>query len=81
MHTFNPRLGRQRQADLCEFKAGLVYRVSSRTARAITEKPCLERQTDRQTNVFGGQAGRKAGLEYTWASLSPLHNFDFLRLF
>ena len=24
-HTFNPRSGRQRQADLCEFKATLGY--------------------------------------------------------
>jgi hypothetical protein len=28
-----PALGRQRQVDLCEFEASLVYRVSSRTAR------------------------------------------------
>jgi hypothetical protein len=28
-----PALGRQRQADLCELEASLVYRVSSRTAR------------------------------------------------
>ena len=30
-HTFNPNT---READLCEFKASLVYKVSSRTARA-----------------------------------------------
>jgi hypothetical protein len=30
-----PVLGRQRQLDLYEFKANLVYRASSRTARAI----------------------------------------------
>ena len=30
-----PTLGRQRQIDLCEFAASLVYRVSSRTFRAI----------------------------------------------
>jgi len=29
-----PALRRQRQVDLCEFKASLVYRVSSRTGRA-----------------------------------------------
>jgi hypothetical protein len=29
-----PALGRQRQADLCKFKASLVYKASSRTARA-----------------------------------------------
>jgi hypothetical protein len=49
---------------ISEFKASLVYKVSSRTARAIyTEKPCLEKpanqpntnppknkQTNKQTN-------------------------------
>jgi hypothetical protein len=28
---------------ISEFEASLVYRVSSRTARATTEKPCLEK--------------------------------------
>ena len=39
--SFILALGRQRQMDLCEFKAGLVYRVSSRPARAI-RRPCLK---------------------------------------
>ena len=34
VHALILALGRQRQADLCEFEAGLVYRVSSRTVRA-----------------------------------------------
>ena len=33
-----PTIGRQRQADLCEFKISLIYRVSSRTARTVTHK-------------------------------------------
>jgi hypothetical protein len=33
-----PALGRQRQA-ISEFEASLVYRVSSRTARAIQRNP------------------------------------------
>ena len=38
-------LGRQRLVDLCEFKASLVYRVSSRTARIITQRnPVLTKQ-------------------------------------
>jgi hypothetical protein len=37
-------LRRQRQAGLCEFKASLVYRLSSRIARNIQRKPCLENQ-------------------------------------
>jgi hypothetical protein len=36
-------LRRQTQVDLCEFKASLDYRESSRTARAVyIEKPCLD---------------------------------------
>ena len=38
-----PAVERRRQADLCEFKASLVYSSSSRTARAT----CLE--TDKAT--------------------------------
>ena len=34
-----PALGRQRQADLCEFEAILVYRASFRTGSKATEKP------------------------------------------
>jgi hypothetical protein len=35
-----PALGRQRQVDLCEFKASLIYRVSSRITKA-TQRNCL----------------------------------------
>ena len=35
--------GKQRQEDLCDFEASLVYRVSSRTGCKATEKPCLEK--------------------------------------
>ena len=35
-------LGRQRQGDLCEFEARLVYRVISRTDSIATGKPCLK---------------------------------------
>ena len=31
-------LGRQKQEDLSEFKASLVYRVNSRTARTVTQR-------------------------------------------
>ena len=45
-------LGRPRQADLCEFKASLVYRANSRTDRAqgyITVRPYLrERERERE---------------------------------
>ena len=44
-----PGLGRQRQADLCEFEASLVYRMSSRTART-TQRNQLKKQKDEQAD-------------------------------
>lgn len=34
MYAFNPGLRRQRQLDLCEFEATMLYIKSSRTAKA-----------------------------------------------
>ena len=42
--TLIPALVRQRQADLCEFKASLVYRVSSRTGKATQRNPVLKKK-------------------------------------
>jgi hypothetical protein len=43
VHAFNPR--RQRQVDLYEFKASLVYKVSpGQPGLCYTEQPCLEKQ-------------------------------------
>ena len=46
-----PALERQRQKDLCEFEASMVYIVSSHTARDIQSETLsqTDRQTDRQT--------------------------------
>ena len=41
-------LRRQRQVDLYEFKVSLVYRVSSKTARATQRSPVLENSNKRQ---------------------------------
>jgi hypothetical protein len=43
-----PALMRQRQADLCEFKASLIYRLNSRTAKA--EKLCLGKRKGKKEN-------------------------------
>ena len=43
-----PALGRQRQADPCEFQVNLIYRASSRTGSKAAEKTCLE--TNKQAN-------------------------------
>ena len=39
-----PVLGRQRQEDLYEFKACLIYTMSSRTARAMQRNPVLKKK-------------------------------------
>jgi hypothetical protein len=40
-----PAHRRQRQVDLCEFKASLVYKVSSRTPELSSKLPCLTNKT------------------------------------
>jgi hypothetical protein len=46
-HAFNPSRGKQ----ISEFEANLVYRVSSRTARATQRNPVSKnKQTNKQTN-------------------------------
>jgi hypothetical protein len=42
--AINPALRRQRQADLCEFKASLVYKASSRTARVVIQRNTVSKQ-------------------------------------
>ena len=47
-----PILGRQKQVDLWEFKASLVWstRASSKTGFKVTEKPCLKKPKNQKTN-------------------------------
>ena len=46
-----PALRRQRQVDLCEFKASLIYRVSSRTGSKATERnPVSEKGIQNKRN-------------------------------
>jgi hypothetical protein len=47
-HAFNPLGGRSRQ--ISKFEASLVYRVSSRTARATQRNPVSKKQTNKQKN-------------------------------
>jgi hypothetical protein len=53
LHTpLIPALGRQKQAGLFEFEASLVYRGSSRTARATQRKPCLKGKEKRKKRRY-----------------------------
>lgn len=51
-HAFSPVLRRQRQPDLFEIKASLVYRVSSRPARAIWWDPVSKYKTKQQQKII-----------------------------
>ena len=77
-----PALGRQRQVDLCDFKAGLIYRVSSRTARTTErKKPYLETTLPQkritQNNIWETKAGGSPNFE---ASLVYKENKDSSRI-
>jgi hypothetical protein len=58
-----PALRRQGQEDLCEFKASLVYRASTRTAGATQRTPALEKQTNKQTKTQKGEGWRSGSIE------------------
>ena len=57
---FIPALGRQRQADLCEFR--LVYRMNSGTGSIASVKLCLEKQTNKQKKFHDEPGGSVAYL-------------------
>ena len=48
-HTFNPSTQEAETGRFCKFKAGLVYRVSSRAAMATQRDPYLNKNQN-QTN-------------------------------
>jgi hypothetical protein len=43
-HALVVAFGKQRQSDISEFEASLIYRVSSRTARATQRNPLSKNQ-------------------------------------
>jgi hypothetical protein len=68
VHTFNPKHLGGRGKQISEFEASLVYRVSSRTARATQRNPVLENQktTTKKGNKEwkeGREGGKKGGRE------------------
>ncbi|XP_040609944.1 dol-P-Man:Man(7)GlcNAc(2)-PP-Dol alpha-1,6-mannosyltransferase isoform X2 [Mesocricetus auratus] len=50
-----PALGRQRQADLCEFEGSLVYGVSSKTAKATQRNPVSKNQKKKKKKKSPGR--------------------------
>jgi hypothetical protein len=51
VHDFNPSTTEQKQVDLCEFKASLVYRVSSRTDRDTQRNPVMKNKNKQTTTT------------------------------
>ena len=51
-----PVLRRQRRADLCEFKVSLLYKGSTRTARAVAQRDLVSKN---KTNKKKGEKERK----------------------
>ena len=66
-----PALERERQADPCEFKASLVYKVSSRIARVVTERnPFSKKQNKLRKKQYSiVHAIILPGLQMRWLSV------------
>ena len=54
-----PVLGRQRQTYLCKFEVSLVYKASSRTARAVTQRNPVSKNKPKEPKIKTG--------DYRWA--------------
>ena len=73
-HAFNPSTW-EAEADQFEFEASLVYRVSSRKARAIQRNPVLKqtnKQTNKKQNKKPKQTNKKNCLTWTCKKSYPL---------
>ena len=58
--VFKPSTWRQRQVNLCELETSLVYRVSSRTTKTVTQRnPVLKKQKQNTKNFGDGEHFRK----------------------
>ena len=69
-HVLILALERQRQADLCEFKASLVSRASSKTVSAIIQRSCLKQnKTDKMKNY--AKLGAHSVGEHLLARVNP----------
>jgi hypothetical protein len=60
-HSFNINKWRQRQVALSELEASLVYRVSSRTARAIQRNPVSKGKKGKGREGGGGEGEEGEG--------------------
>ena len=47
-----PALRRQRKAELYEFEASLVYRASTRTVRAVTQRKFVSKSKKSKTKIL-----------------------------
>ena len=52
LRAFNPSNPEAEAVEFCEFKANLVYVISSRTARATQRNPILKNQRGKKSIVF-----------------------------
>lgn len=55
-YAFNPSTGEAEARQVSEFEASLVYRVSSRTARATQKKTCFKKPNQTKTTVGSYEA-------------------------
>ena len=56
-HTFNPSTWEAEAGRISEFEASLVYKVSSRTARAIQRNPVSKKKKKKEKEIEQGSGG------------------------
>jgi hypothetical protein len=66
-YSFIPAVGRKREVDLCEFKASLVYRASSRAARDTQRNPVWKNKANNNKEKKFPNNLKKEGLILVWS--------------
>jgi hypothetical protein len=76
VHGFNPSIQEAEAEDLCEFEASLVYRVTSRTARAMQRNPVLNApQSFPHLKIMGITVKLQSGILELWNHQSIMTSF------
>jgi hypothetical protein len=71
-HAFNLSIGRGRGRQISEFEASLVYKVSSRTARAIQRNPVSKQSKTTQNKTKQNKTKQNKTKTIRWNEISSV---------
>ena len=77
VHASDPSTRRQRQKDLCKFKASLGLQSESRTARAVIPRNPVSKKKKKKTKTTNQQVEGSSQTPGSLAFMSPSYSAQF----